>query len=479
MPASLQIWVLLLFAIFQDQAAALGNNPQGGGQIRFCRPVSAAEQIRNIYHSRFGPGVCADDNVEAVESLRLRPSVHYLSSIPLEHHGVYSIDFLTALAASIHDYLDEQIKELKRSRDCLRSSKPVCVSTKNTLLKAVPACAKQARESLYLSFEKQMSNRGWDVLGPNSEMFSFSFPKAKPWFVPTGDELRGLRSRFQREVFQPADEFARQERAKDGRLNVSMLRKQQLAFYRGRGDEELSEPMRNHCGAVESTRSGHAGFLRQYHDIMQTWPILSFIQSGNPDEQEVYQALSEMIQNANAQKQRLAEMLAAYDNNPTNSVPSGFLDLMSPEFLPLMNFMLGKHPEYCGIAASLFDLQEKRQDRNLAGGVGAGFALMFFPPSWAFAGGVALTGAYLASEYSTFTGLQQLSALQVQATPRAEGRVEVSREDLLNSSAALQHEVFMSPLALFGMSAGLKKLRQVATIRSRVKLKSPSDQTGI
>jgi hypothetical protein len=395
-------------------------------------------------------------------------------SIPTRHGDTYSIDFLAAIAQAALDYVKDQESALLQNMICLRNKRaPNCAQIRKTLLETVPRCAASARANLYLAYEKQMDNFDFDSLGPNFKMEKLGVSKAVPWAPPAGEELQILKDRFNK-LFKTVDTFARQERQKFPSVSVDQIRKENLSFYRGMGDrdEDLIGAQRGVCGGITSTESGTSGFLRNYKDIMQTWPILSYIKSKNPDASEIMGALRQLQDNTQKQRLKLQRMLDEIDRNPTSDVVSSdLLELLGDEYFPLILQRLEKNPEFCGIAASLAEAKQSREEFQAKAGLAAGLPLMFAPPAWAFAGGILLTGGYMYSDRATLTDLRQKAGLNVQTIPNKSDMIRVSQSVLSDEEFNNNVGIVLSPLALFGGTSAVQKLKQLRLLKPRMQIR--------
>lgn len=445
----------------------MGFDPQNPNA---CGPLQSqfteVRQARDLTQP-FGE-VCL--SIEGVASLIGRPTVSSMS-IPTKHGDTVSLNFLGSIAEAAREHSEAQEGAMLEAILCVKNPKRRnCAQIRKTLLEAVPECAAEARRNLYLGFERtyQPGNFDFGSLGPNNEMNIYDTSKAVPWANPKGAELEKLKREWKR-MFNSVDKFAREQRAADSTVSVDAARRDHLKYFRGAGDEDkdLIDVKRGICGSITETSSGTAGHMRNYRDIMETWPILSYIQSPNPDEKEILRALMALKDNARKEKERHASLLAKVDRDyESKTVDPELLSLLDDQYAPLIHERLSKNPEYCGLAASLSDAMYSRMERDTYATIGAGAALMFFPPAWAFAGGAILTGAVYYNSQNEVTGLRQKGRMAIQSS---ESRFYVSQEVLTDAEFNKNLEAVLSPLSIFGGKAFIRGVRSSRFLRPRVR----------
>lgn len=211
---------------------------------------------------------------------------------------------------------------------------------------------------------------------------------------------------------------------------------------------------------------------KRYVEIMSELPILQYIRSANPSQQEVANATAKILENAEADIEHLrsvANQLAEYEKDPVQSpFPSELYELLA--YRPHLEGFLFANKGQCPIANDLYNLHARHSTVKNIALTGALFATGFLaPPIVGVAVGVGASAYLGTTSYQDYKKVKAHSFAIYQNTDEkqfvdASGKrlksedgtplVNTFRGGTMDSAASARNqfkmEMYLGPLAFLG-----------------------------
>lgn len=315
------------------------------------------------------------------------PTGLFRRAAPLtDSKGHSSTELLKRIGARVLSSMSDEELRLSVFDDCLsgkmQKSSPACLDVRKKIDAEILPMVHSARMNLALAQTTgQIQTAAFEKasLTANESLSSLGTHKETSWQPLVANETKNAKTILEEYLSESKTEAARQ-------VTAGKLAKKDVASFVN--------------DAVLSSRFTHG---LTYIETLSHNPILQYLKSAKPSDQEIMQAVQKMRKNlahdrAYAEKAlRAANETSSYASYRGVRYKNGPLTELNSDALPILDFTshvesaLQETPEFCGLAASL---QYTKENRAIGNGLAIGIPLVVVSFALPIAG-QAMAGAAL------------------------------------------------------------------------------------